>query len=133
VAPRRPLVETVGIARSVGFDTGPIVSMSRQRPDGVVLEWSLTTPLLPEADGGVLPFFIDWGASPHPTLDLPVGGILVELDLVHPAPRTIDLVLTALSEPTSLGDDIPLVRVNGGDRPGLSARIQSARGSLVLD
>lgn len=64
-APRRPLPEIVIAAREAGFDPGDILPMSRQRLDGVLIEWTLTLGALPE--NGVLPFFIDWGRTEHPT------------------------------------------------------------------
>ncbi|MEY3494475.1 MAG: hypothetical protein RL413_1893, partial [Actinomycetota bacterium] len=81
---RRPLVDVVALARESGFDPGSIVSMSRQRPDGVVLEWSLTVASRATDTSGALPFFIDWGHSPHPSNDLPVAGLLVDLEIFHP-------------------------------------------------
>ena len=44
---------------------GVVMPGSRRRPDGVVLSWRYTDPNTVAADG-LVPFFIDWGASPHP-------------------------------------------------------------------
>jgi hypothetical protein len=55
------------------------VAMTRVRPDGVRLEWSLSftsTPL----------FFIDWGVSPHPAADLPDGGRITSVTVTTPVP-----------------------------------------------
>lgn len=44
--------------------------MSRRTPENDVLRWRLTAADL--SDGGVHPFMIDWGTTPHPTTrDLP--------------------------------------------------------------
>jgi hypothetical protein len=146
-APHRPLSEVVTAAQSVGFDPGVIRSMSRRRPDGVVLEWTLTSPeisliheffdgdeALPNdfALGGVLPFFIDWGRTVHPSETIPVGGTLLTLDLFHPHPRTIDLVLSAVSDQATLGDDESKISLNYADRAGLAAEILTANGTVVL-
>jgi len=131
VAPRRPLESVVSDAIESGFDPGPIESMSRRRPDGVVLEWRLTFP--PSGPDSVLPFLIDWRDSPHPTTDLPIGGQLVGLDLVHPSPRRIDSILTAIADPATLGDDESVVTLNEGSEALVSARIRGASGTVVLD
>lgn len=131
VAPQRRLESVVADATESGFDPGPIESMSRRRPDGLLLEWHLTFP--PTGRYSVLPFLIDWLVSPHPTLDLPIGGQLIGLDLVHPSPRHIDSVLTALADPATLGDDESVITLNEGTEPLLSARIRGASGTVVLD
>ena len=132
-APRRNLVDVVGAARSAGFDPGEIQSMTRRRPDGVELEWTLTSPHL-ESPGavGVLPFFIHWGRTVHPSESLPVGGTLLALDLFHPQPRTIDLVLSAVSDDAVLGDEESVISLNYADRAGLAAEILTANGTVVL-
>lgn len=130
---RRPLVDVVALARESGFDPGSIVSMSRQRPDGVVLEWSLTVASRATDTSGVLPFFIDWGHSPHPSNDLPVAGLLVDLEIFHAEPRSIDLMLSAVSDDPTLGDEPARIVVHFADRPALAARVQTARGTVVID
>ncbi|MFM8649844.1 MAG: VOC family protein [Actinomycetota bacterium] len=131
VAPRRPLESVVADAIESGFDPGPIESMSRRRPDGVLLEWSLTFP--PSGADSVLPFLIDWRDSPHPTTDLPIGGQLVGLDLVHSSPRRIDSILTSIADPATLGDDESVVTLNEGSEALVSARIRVASGTVALD
>jgi len=130
---RRPLVDVLALARESGFDPGAIVSMSRQRPDGVVLEWSLTVAAQANDAANVLPFFIDWGLSVHPSTGLPVAGLLVDLEIFHPEPRTIDLMLSAVSDDMTLGDEPARIVVHFADRPALAARVQTARGIVVLD
>lgn len=141
-APQRPLADVIAAARAVGFDPGDIQSMSRRRPDGVELEWTLTSPPLTLDDhelddgesplGGVLPFFIDWGRTVHPSETIPVGGTLLALDLFHPRPRSIDLILSAVSDPAMLGDDQSKISLNYADRPGLTAEIHTENGTVIL-
>jgi len=107
--------------------------MSRRRPDGVVLEWSLTVAARTTESSSVLPFFIDWGHSPHPSNDLPVAGLLIDLEIFHPEPRSIDLMLSAVSDDTRLGDEPARIVVDFADRATLAARIQTARGIAVID
>lgn len=132
-APHRPLDDVVADSRAAGFEPGPIGTMSRRRPDGTLLEWSLTMPDLGAEWDGILPFLIDWGRSPHPTRDLPIGGSLVGLELAHPQPRLVDLILSAMSDERLLGDDDSRISVGYADRPALVARIGTARGVVILD
>ncbi len=83
-------------ARDRGYDPGPIQAMSRQRPDGVMLEWHLTRN--PPDPGQIpVPFLIDWGRSPHPSQASPTGVTLVELRAEHPSPEDLRRLLAALS------------------------------------
>lgn len=131
-SPQRALGDVVNAARESGFDPGDVHSMSRQRPDGVMLEWQLTLAPLPIPEGGVLPFFIDWGRTIHPTESLATGGTLMTLDLFHPAPRTIDLMLSAVSDSALLGDDQVNITLNYDDEAKLSATIMTAHGLVTL-
>lgn len=131
-APRRPLPELVRIARESGYDPGEIETMTRRRPDGVVLEWNLTLTSLENQEGGVLPFFIDWGRTTHPSESIPVGGTLTTLDLFHPQPRSIDIVLSAISDEALLGDEPSRITLHYADRAALTAEILTANGAIVL-
>jgi hypothetical protein len=63
-------------ARDGGYDPGAALAMSRRAPDGTLLEWRLTPPRFDYGDG-LVPFLIDWGATPHPTSrDLPRAELL---------------------------------------------------------
>ena len=131
-APRRPLAEVVAAAREAGYDPGDAHGMSRRRPDGVLLEWELALSSRAIADGGVLPFFIDWGRTVHPTEQLPIGGSLTALHLVHPQPRSIDIVLSAVSDEGIFGDDEPDITLDYGDVAALCAEIMTANGVVEL-
>lgn len=58
-----------------GHLVGPVRSMSRVNPGGDAISWTLTMPLCPPPHGGAVPFFIDWGDTPHPCTTLPDTGI----------------------------------------------------------
>ncbi len=131
-APNRSLDEIVQTARAAGFDPGDVQAMSRRRPDGVNLEWSLTVTSLDDSEGGVLPFFIDWGRTAHPSESIPVGGTLMSLDLFHPQPRSIDIVLSAISDEALLGDESSKITLHFADRAALAAEILTANGSVIL-
>lgn len=131
-APRRPLCDVVEAARLAGYEPGDVQTMTRRRPDGVELEWTLTLPSLEACEGGVLPFFIDWGRTVHPTESIPVGGTLMSLDLFHPQPRSIDIVLSAVSDEALLGDEPSAITLNYADRAALTAEILTANGPVIL-
>ena len=48
--------------------------MSRTRPDGVRLDWTVAHFVHPSYDG-VVPFAIDWQGSPHPATTTPTGTV----------------------------------------------------------
>jgi hypothetical protein len=108
-------------AQSVGYDPGPILGMSRRRVDGVLLEWQLTLPG-PENEGGLVPFLIDWGSSPHPSEDAVAGLELVSLTGTHPAPDRVAAKLAALDVelPVAVGE------------PALRAVLRTPAGQVVL-
>lgn len=89
------LEERVARAAAEGVDLGPVLAGSRERADGTVLTWSLTDPRAFRA-GGVLPFLIDWGDSPHPAASLEHSLSLVSLRAEHPEPETVRKQLASL-------------------------------------
>jgi hypothetical protein len=96
--------------------------MSRQRPDGVTLRWELVF-----ADdhpyAGLLPFFIDWQGSPHPSGQLAPQLACAGLTLAHPDPAGLRGALDALG---GLPAD---VRIEGAAAPGLAATWLGATGT----
>jgi hypothetical protein len=105
-----------------GHDPGEIQGMSRLRPDGVNLAWRLTRGAQ-APDRLVVPFLIDWGASPHPSESAPAGVRLVALRAEHPDPASVRADLAAL------GLDLP---VDEGPEAALVATLDSPRGLVVL-
>ena len=109
-------------AAKSGVTLGPIASGSRRRPDGVVLAWRYTDPAVVVADG-LVPFFIDWGSSPHPALTAAKGATLTQLRAEHPdAPRVQKLL-------DALGLDL---KVSQASAPAIIATIDSGRGHVEL-
>ena len=68
VAKGTDLEQLARAAASRGVTLGDVIAGSRRRPDGVVLAWRFTDPRTVVADG-IVPYFIDWGTSPHPAAD----------------------------------------------------------------
>ena len=116
------LERQVEMARCGGLDLGAIVSMSRNRPDGARLSWRLTNPEVTHG-GGIVPFLIDWGDSPHPASGLASSCPLVELRAEHPAPNELNGQLEALGL---------RLRVDAGPAPSLIAVLDSPNGRVEL-
>jgi len=105
-----------------GVKLGEVIAGSRRRADGVLLTWRYTNPRTVVADG-VVPFVIDWGATPHPSSTATAGASLVELRAEHPDPRAAQDALKRL------GLELPVQR---GARAALIATVNSPRGRVEL-
>jgi hypothetical protein len=105
-----------------GLGLGPVRRASRVRPDGVTLSWSLTDPRV-VLEQGLVPFFIDWGKSPHPAETAAPRCQLLELRAEHPEPAGLLRTLRALD----LG-----LRVSPGPRAALVALLQTPTGTVEL-
>jgi hypothetical protein len=111
------IADVVSRARAQGYDPGPVLPMSRLRPDGVLLEWQLTPPV-----NGVLPFLIDWGATQHPSHQLVQSAELVSFHGSHPEPDEVHKGLEVLGQE---------LEVQAGEI-GLVAVIRTAGGEVIL-
>jgi hypothetical protein len=122
--PTRPLPQVLAAIAALGMDLGDATEMSRARPDGVLLHWQLTFPLLEPPHSGTVPFLIDWLDSPHPAADLPHEAELTSLRITHPA---ADLLLAVLAEIGSSS----VIEVTSGTA-SLAATLRTARGVVTL-
>jgi Glyoxalase-like domain len=109
-------------ADNAGVALGAVASGSRKRPDGVLLSWRYTDPATVVADG-LVPFFIDWGTSPHPALTAAKGATLVQLRAEHPEAPRVQKMLDAL------GLDL---KVTQASAPAIIATVDSPRGRVEL-
>ena len=91
----KDLPERRSVALRHGITLGEIVRGSRERPDGVLLEWQLTEPA-PLLLDGLLPFFIDWGTSPHPATQAARGLSMISMHAQHPKPLRVADAFIAL-------------------------------------
>ena len=105
-----------------GVMLGDVTSGSRRRPDGVVLSWRYTNPRTVVADG-IVPFFIDWGTSPHPSATAAAGVMLTGLRAEHPDAARVQNMLG------QLGLDLS---VQPNQKPGLIATLNSPKGRVEL-
>jgi hypothetical protein len=109
-------------ARRDGVALGPVISGSRRRPDGVSLSWRYTDPNAVVADR-LVPYFIDWGSSPHPAATAAKGASLVALRAEHPDAQRVGKMLR------QLGLALP---VQPGPKPALIATLDGPKGRVEL-
>lgn len=105
-----------------GIDIGAVKSGSRYKPDGSLLEWTLSDPNVNLADG-LIPFFIDWGEKGNPTPQLPAGCTLQSFKAIHPQPQKVDRLLNALGLQ---------LEVDQGPEILLTAEIMTPKGRIHL-
>ena len=105
-----------------GVALGAVQAGSRRAPDGALLEWKLTDLRHVLAEG-VVPFFIDWGTTPHPARIAPAGATLAALRIEHPDAARVLAMLKAL------GCELP---VSTGRSPAIIAEIDCPRGRVTL-
>lgn len=122
VARSNDLEQLVSAARQHGVRLGEVMAGSRRRQDGTPISWRFTDPSTVVADG-IVPFFIDWGATPHPAGSAAQGATLVDLRAEHPDAKRVQQILHRL------GLDLP---VQKGPTPALIARIKGANGIVEL-
>ena len=118
----KDLEAIVESAERRGVKLGALSEGSRRRPDGVLLSWLVTDPTPAESDG-IVPFFIDWGESPHPAGSAPGGATLVALRAEHPDPSRIDEMLAAVGV---------ALEVRAAATPALVAELDTPRGRVEL-
>ncbi|MGH7654567.1 MAG: VOC family protein [Gemmatimonadaceae bacterium] len=109
-------------AVKAGIPLGAVARGGRRRPDGVELSWEVTNPRAFVADG-IVPFFIDWGQSPHPAQSAAKGASLVGLRAEHPDAPRVHHMLQELELP---------VAVRSAAHVALVATIDCPRGRVDL-
>jgi Glyoxalase-like domain len=116
------LQRLIADAHAADIRIGDLAAGSRRTSAGLLLAWRYSDPRTVVA-GGVVPFFIDWGATPHPSSSAARGATLRALTLEHPDPERVRAVLRRLRI------DVP---VSHGAAPALVATIDTARGVVQL-
>lgn len=116
------LDDLVERGRALGLDLGDPMSGSRRREDGSLLAWRMTDPWAERA-GGVIPFFIDWGDTPHPGSVLAAQCSFLGLRARHPDAERVRRWCSAL------GVDIDVTR---GDTVRLFATLDTPHGVVEL-
>lgn len=116
------LPELVARARAQGIAMGDALVGGRTLPDGSALTFGYTDPSA-VLEHRLVPYFMDWGTSPHPGTTAPQGARLVGLRLEHPDPSRIQRMLRALNL------DVPVAR---GPDPLIIATIEGRKGRVEL-
>ena len=98
-----------------------VIPMSRRLPSGRLVRWRLLIPA-GHPYGQVVPFFIDWGDSPHPADEADEACRLESLTVTHPEAWSLRALLERL--------DVE-VEVETGP-PALSARLSTQRGEVAI-
>jgi len=114
--------ELIGLAGQAGYRT-TTHAMSRLRADGVNLTW-IIVQIHDHGGGPLVPFFIDWLGSPHPTEGLDADLRLSRFTLETPDPGTLKAVLDAL--------ECTGVAVERSDITRYVARLSSPAGAVEL-
>ncbi|MET0911342.1 MAG: VOC family protein [Ilumatobacteraceae bacterium] len=109
-------------AAAAGIALGAPFSMERDAPAGR-LRWRLSLPELDSA-GGIVPFFIDWHDSAHPSRTAETGLSIVELGAEHPDPQTVRAILD------TLGVELPVTQ---GTTAQVVATLRGPAGQLRLE
>jgi Glyoxalase-like domain len=122
VAKGKSLATFAADAKAHGVDLGAVIPGSRKRPDGVVLSWTYTDPQTVLADR-LVPYFIDWGTSPHPSATAAKGVTLVSLRAEHPDADRVQKMLAQLG----LG-----LAVTRGPKASIIATFDSPKGKVEL-
>ena len=115
------LFELEKIANENRIPLGKIESGTRTQPNGNILKWQLSEPVL-ENENGIMPFFLNWGKTIHPSKTLPQAGEILSFKAVHPNPDLIKNQLGKL--------DVNLI-VEKGNHIHLEATIRNLEGKIV--
>lgn len=122
VARQDNLSEFVKKASSEGIDLGVVVPVSRLMPNGEALNWTLTFKPTMELYR-LIPFFIDWGTTPHPSKNCPAGVLIKSLVLTDPRPADLRRKLECLGLSTAVIE---------GASSSISVVIDSPNGEIEL-
>ena len=109
-------------ARAAGIPMGDVLSGGRTLPDGTTLSFGYTDPSA-VIEHRLIPYFMDWGHSPHPGTTAAKGARLIALRAEHPDPARIEKMLRVLNL------DLPVTK---GPQPMLVATLEGTKGRVEL-
>lgn len=112
---------TADAIAATGYERPAINAMSRRTSDGGELTWRLAR-MEDHTFGPVIPFLIEWGDTPHPSLSTPAGCTLKELRLCHTDEKGVAALIT------SMGIDVACRHGHAA----LTAMLDTPRGEVVL-
>lgn len=112
----------ISVLEKVNFELGKTFAGSRKTSEGALLNWKMSLPL-PSPEVEILPFFLDWKDSVHPTENLPEKCQLIELRATHPNPKIIQNTLK------KLGAEL---KIEQSDIISIIAKIKTPRGVIEI-
>ena len=117
------MAATVAAAEAAGLTTVGPAAGSRETPDGVLLSWT-GLYLMGHDYGDQVPFYIDWGKTPHPSDTSAQGLKLLSLQAVHPEPERLAAIYRGL--------DIPVTEAAAARRQALNSASAGPSGELTF-
>lgn len=90
-----PSIADLATSRTIAATPLGPVKTERMTPQGERLSWELLF-LTHHAYAGLVPFFIDWQGSPHPSTTAPLGGQATELVVSSPKAAGLNQVFADL-------------------------------------
>lgn len=109
-------------ARAAGLGVRPGTANSRVTPQGHTLRWQ-GLYLDHDVYRGLVPFYIDWLDSLHPSATAPAGATVQGLFVVHPQPEGLRTLYAALG----IG-----IAVHAGNRPAIVATLANGAQCFTL-
>jgi hypothetical protein len=109
-------------ARQLGVRTSGVLAMSRKTVAGETLRWKVLR-LSRHGLGPVIPFFIDWLDSPHPSAGLDAACSFKGLSVAHPKAEEVRRIFEAFEIDAELA-------ANG--HVSISARVACPKGKVTL-
>ncbi|WP_312160547.1 VOC family protein [Phenylobacterium sp.] len=106
-----------------GLPHAGIIPMSRRLPSGRLVRWRLLIPA-GHAYGPLVPFFIDWGDSPHPAENAGEACRLTSLTLSHPEAWSLRPLLERLDVEAQVETGPPAITADL-DTPKGAVRLSS--------
>lgn len=110
-------------AKTLGLKTSGIRPGSRRTDAGELLQWRTLGIAAGKEYGGLIPFFIDWGDTPHPSATSEQGAHLVGMVVEHPEPARLRKLYR------ELGVNVP---VRYGKQPSILAVIEKGENKVML-
>jgi hypothetical protein len=107
-------------ARKAGLRVDGPRPGSRRTPDGQLLRWR-TLNVEDRGFGPFVPFFIDWGDTPHPAMTSPAGATLTRFRVIHPRAAELQSLYRAVG--------LDLV-VEPGEQPRMILEIATPKGPV---
>ena len=118
----RDIRATAAAVEAAGLVAPSPAAGSRAAPDGGLISWSALFTA-GHAYGDQVPFFIDWGETPHPSVTSVQGLELLSFEVVHPEPDGLSDVYRRIG--VSVG-------VIAGAAPGFRLRMRTPKGERAL-